>query len=296
MSRNSTPDFRPALRPADTLNLAFLFLLTLVTALFRRKIDSPLLLITLYAGLVILQILLIRTKDHGNFLNLIYDLIFPTACILIIFDSLEHLVHFINPRDIDPLLIKLDYMIFNGYPTVMLENIMTPLLTDILQTAYSSYYFLPVILGIVLKIRGDGKAFDQSLFLIMLCFYLSYIGYMLMPALGPRFTMNHLQNRDLQGLFITGPIQEILNRIEGVKRDAFPSGHTGIALTVCYLACRFEKRLFAIFLPVTIALIASTVYCRYHYVVDVIGGVALALITIVLGEKYYGYRTKHTGC
>jgi len=296
MNRKSAPDFRPSLRPADTLNLAFLLFLTLVTALFYRKIASPLLLIALYAGLVFLQILLIRTKDRGNFLKLIYDLIFPTACILIIFDSLGHLVHFINPRDIDPLLIKLDYMIFNGYPTVMLESIMTPLLTDILQTAYSSYYFLPVTLGIVLHKRGNDKAFDESLFLIMLCFYLSYLGYMLMPALGPRFTMNHLQNRDLQGFAITAPLQEFLNRLEGVKRDAFPSGHTGIALTVCYLAWRFEKRLFAVFLPITLALIASTVYCRYHYVVDVIGGVALALITIVLGEKYYGYRTKHTGC
>jgi len=296
MSKNSAPDFRSGLRPADTLNLVFLFFLTLVTTLFYRKLTSPLWLISLYTGLFILQIALIKSKDRGSFFKLTYDLIFPTLCILLIFDSLEHLVHFINPRDIDPLLIKLDYMIFNGYPTVMLENIMTPLLTDILQTAYSSYYFLPVTLGIVLYKRGDDKAFDESLFLIMLCFYLSFIGYMLMPALGPRFTMNHLQNRDLQGLFITGPIQGLLNRLEGIKRDAFPSGHTAIAITVCYLARRFEKRLFAVFLPVTLALIASTVYCRYHYVVDVIGGVALALITIILGEKYYGYRTKNTGC
>ena len=292
MSRNSAFN----LRPADILNFAFLSSLTLVTALFYREVANPLSLITLYAGLIFLQILLIGTKDSGNFLKLTYDLIFPTACILIIFDSLEQLVHFINPRDIDPLLIKLDYLIFNGYPTVMMESIMTPLLTDILQTAYSTYYFLPVALGIALKIRGEEKAFDQSLFLIMLCFYLSYIGYMLMPALGPRFTLSHLQDRDLQGLFITGHVQEILNRLEGVKRDAFPSGHTGIALTVCYLAWRFEKRLFSIFLPVTLALVASTVYCRYHYVVDVIGGVALTLITIIMGEKYYGYRTKHTGC
>ena len=292
MSRKSALDSRPA----DTLNLAFLFFLTLVTALFYRKIPSPLLLITLYSGLMLLQILLIRTKDSGPFFKLLYDLIFPTVCIVIIFDSLGDLVHFINPRDIDPLLIKLDYMIFNGYPTVMLEKIMSPLLTDILQTAYSSYYFLPVSLGIALYLRGDDKVFDLALFLIMLCFYLSYVGYMLMPAIGPRYTINHLQNRDLQGLFITAPLQEFLNRLEGVKRDAFPSGHTGVALTVCYLAWRFEKRLFTIFLPVTLALIAATVYCRYHYVVDVIGGVALALITIVLGEKYYGYRTKHTGC
>jgi membrane-associated phospholipid phosphatase len=290
MRKNNIPN----LRPADTLNLIFLSVLTLVTALFYRKITDPLLLITFYVSLIFLQILLIRTHNRGNLLKFTYDLLFPTACILLVFDSLERLIHCINPRDIDPLLIKLDYLLFNGYPTVMFENIMTPLLTDILQTAYSTYYFLPVTLGIVLKAKGDDKAFDRSLFLIMLCFYLSYIGYILMPAIGPRFTINHLQNRDLEGLFIAAPIQEFLNRLEGFKRDAFPSGHTAIALTVVYLAWRFEKKLFAVFLPVTLTLIVSTVYCRYHYVVDVIGGMTLTLITIVLGEKYYGYRTKNT--
>lgn len=282
------------LRPADTLNLCFLFFLTLVTLLFYGEIAAPLLLVALYSVLIFLQMLLFRVRTHGNFLKLTYDLLFPTVCILLVFDSLEGLVHAINPRDIDPLLIKLDYLLFNGHPTVMLESVMMPLLTDILQTAYSSYYFLPVTLAIALKMKGDDKAFDRSLFLIMLCFYLSYLGYMLMPALGPRFTMDHLQNSDLQGLFLAGPLQKLLNKLEGVKRDAFPSGHTAVTLTVVYLAWHFEKRLFALFLPVALALLVSTVYCRYHYVVDVIGGFALTLITIVLGETYYGYRTKNT--
>lgn len=282
------------LRPADTLNLAFLALLLLVTALFHQTLADPLFLISLYTGLICLQLLLIRTNHHGTISRTVYDLIFPVICILLVFDSLEMLVHSINPKDIDPLLIKLDYLLFGGYPTVMFEKILTPLLTDILQAAYSSYYFLPVILGIVLKQRGDEKAFDRSLFLIMLCFYLSYAGYLLMPALGPRYTLNHLQSRELEGLLITAPIQEFLNRLEGIKRDAFPSGHTGIALTVLYLSWRFEKRLFLVFLPVTLALIVSTVYCRYHYVVDVIGGILLTLITVALGEPYYGYRSKNT--
>ncbi|MDH4230733.1 MAG: phosphatase PAP2 family protein [Nitrospirota bacterium] len=290
MKKNTISD----IRPADRLNLGFLSFLALVTAVFYRQVASPLLLITFYSGLILLQALLIRNRKRNGFIKLTYDLLFPIVCILMVFDSLERLVHYINPRDIDPLLIRLDYLLFGGYPTVMLEAIMTPLLTDVLQTAYSSYYFLPVTLGVVLKLKGDDLAFDRSLFLIMLCFYLSYMGYMLMPAIGPRFTLNHLQSRELEGLLITEPLQQLLNRLEGVKRDAFPSGHTAITLTVVYLAWRFEKKLFAVMLPVALALIFSTVYCRYHYVVDVIGGAALTLITIAAGETYYGYRTKNT--
>ncbi len=57
------------LRPADTLNLAFLSFLILVTVFFHRKIADPFLLIALYAGLIFLQILLIRNNDRGAFLK-----------------------------------------------------------------------------------------------------------------------------------------------------------------------------------------------------------------------------------
>ena len=280
------------LRPADALNFMFLMFLTSVTVIYHQKIGSPSLLVLLYSTLILLQALLILIKDRNGFCRIFYDLIFPTICILAVFDSLERIVHYLNPVDIDPLLIRLDYMIFGGYPTVMLEKIMTPVLTDLLQLAYSSYYFLPVTLGIVLKAKKKDAEFERALLFIMLCFYLSYVGYMLMPAIGPRFTMNHLQNADLQGMILAKPIQELLNRLEGIKRDAFPSGHTGIALTVLYLAFRYERRLFRIYFPFVIALIFSTVYCRYHYVVDVIGGVFLAVITIALGEIYYSIRSK----
>jgi membrane-associated phospholipid phosphatase len=287
-----TGDFFLRLRPADLLNFSFASLLIAVTAAFHEKINDPWSLIAVYSSIIVIQVVLERVKGKGGVVRFTYDLGFPVFSILVMFESLEKIVHHINPRDIDPLLIRLDYMLFGGYPTVMLEKIMSPLLTDILQVAYTSYYFLPITLGVVLMIKKENRSFEHSLFMIMLCFYLSYIGYMVTPALGPRYTMHHLQERELEGLFLAGPVQHLLNFLEGIKRDAFPSGHTGVALTVLYLAFLHEKKLFGIFLPVTAALIFSTVYCRYHYVVDVVAGIGLAVITILLGETYYGYRSK----
>lgn len=279
-------------RPADQLNIGFLLLLSAVVISFRTKIEDPSTLVLLYSALVAFQIFIVYLKGRNSLFRLTYDLIFPTLSILVIFDSLENIVHFINPRDIDPILIRLDYLIFNNHPTVMLESFISPLLTDLMQLAYSSYYFLPIILALVLKAKKNDSAFNHSLFLIMLCFYLSYIGYLLMPALGPRYTMNHLQSVELQGLIVGQPIQDFLNRLEGIKRDAFPSGHTGIALMVLYLSFIYEKKLFWIFTPLVTALIFSAVYGRYHYVVDIIAGIVLTLITLILGELYYGNRSK----
>jgi membrane-associated phospholipid phosphatase len=289
------------LRPADSLTILFLLSLMVLSAGFYGRLPHAGLLILTYAALFLVQLSLIRNHEtflRNRSLDMFRHVAFPVICVLVIFDSLGLFVHDINPRDIDPLLIRLDYLIFNGYPTVMLESVHDPLVTDILQTAYASYYFLPISLGVILKLGKREEEFERTVFLLLLCFYLSYVGYMLFPALGPRYTMNHLQSFDLGGVVIAGPVQALLNSLEGVKRDAFPSGHTAVALAVSGLAYRFHKKFFYITLPVVSMLIFSTVYCRYHYVVDVIGGVILAAITFLIGDKYYGYwearnRTDH---
>lgn len=211
---------------------------------------------------------------------------------LVVFDSLEWLVHHVNPEDIDPILIKLDYMIFNTHPTVMLERIVTPFLTDLFQIAYLTYYFIPISFGVLLLRNNQREDFERSLFLILFCFYLSYLGYILMPALGPRFAIDHLHNANLKGFLVAEPIQRCLNYLEGIKRDAFPSGHSAIALIVLYLAYRFRRGFFWIALPIVLALLFSTVYCRYHYVVDVIAGFGLTISTIILGEWYYEWWSR----
>ena len=274
-------------RPADAVTIIFLLFLTVLTVIFYRDIPRAPFLVSLYSIFLIIQVVIIKVKHNSRFMSLFYDIIFPVACVLVIFDSLGWLVHYVNPEDIDPILIRLDYMIFNNHPTVILERITSPLLTDMLQIAYCTYYFIPISFGIFLLRNKQREEFNRTLFLILFCYYLSYLGYLLMPALGPRFTINHLQTTELQGFIIAEPIQRLLNQLEGIKRDAFPSGHTGIAVLVLYLAYRFERRFFWILLPVVSALIFSTVYCRYHYVVDIIAGFGLTLLSVLLGEWYY---------
>jgi membrane-associated phospholipid phosphatase len=278
-------------RPADILTISFSLLLLCITVLFREAIQASGYLMIIYGSIIFFQVTLCSIGKMNRFLSLTRDIIFPVVSVLMIFDSLGLIVHSINPQDIDYLLIRADYIIFGTYPTVFLEKILYAPLTDILQVAYSTYYFLPVTLGIVLKVRGEEQAFEKTLFTLLLCFYLSYVGYMLFPALGPRYTMDHLQTVDLGGFLVSKHIQDVLNLLEGVKRDAFPSGHTGIALTVLFLSYKYARDLFRLLLVPVLLLILATVYCRYHYVVDIIGGILLSVVTILAGEVYYKFRT-----
>lgn len=283
------------LSPAVLITVSFLISLLVLTFIFYQKLPYANTLILTYISLLVIQAILLKdykyilSSKKSGAVEYIRNLVFPVICVFLIFDSLEWLVHYINPEDIDPLLIHLDYLIFNNHPTVMLEAFHVPVLTDILQISYTSYYFLPIFLGIVLKLGKMDIGFNRSLFLILFCFYLSFIGYLLFPALGPRYTLNHLQAFDLKGLFATEAIQSLLNKLEGIKRDAFPSGHTAVTLVVSTLAYRYHKGYFYATLPVVAMLIFATVYCRYHYVVDVIGGVLLTWATFFIGERFYVY-------
>jgi membrane-associated phospholipid phosphatase len=212
----------------------------------------------------------------------------PILIIPVIFDSLGDLIPWIWSRYFDDILIRIDHALFGVHPTVWMERFIHPVLTNLLQLAYSSYYFIPISLGILLAVRKKQKDFDEAVFGIVLCFYLSYIGYLLLPAIGPRFTLERMQTMGFQESPMAVAIQNILNRLENTKTDAFPSGHTAVALMTLYYAgkCR-EKALFRILLPIVSALVISTVYLRYHYVIDVVAGMLLAAITIYLAPRAY---------
>ena len=66
-----------------------------------------------------------------------------------------------------------------------------------------------------------------------------------------------------------------------------PSGHTAIALLVLFLSYRYARLLFYLFCPIVSALIFSTVYLRYHYVIDLFAGAALAVGCSIIGPRLY---------
>lgn len=190
--------------------------------------------------------------------------------------------------DFDQLLINWDYRLFGVYPTVYLERFVHPLLTELLQWAYVAYFFLPIILGVFLLRLRDSRPFENAAFAVILSFCISLSGYLVVPAIGPRFTLGHLQTVSLHGIWLADSIRSVLNQLEQIQRDCFPSGHTMLALVTLFYALKYFPRLGVVFSPIVAALIFSTVYLRYHYAVDVLAGMALAAVSVLVSEWAYG--------
>jgi membrane-associated phospholipid phosphatase len=276
---------RPQLSPSDLLTLSFLILLSSLTVFSAPVNPSWAKLLATYAVLAaaILAAAVYRTKVGPAKRGFHLSVFVAVVTVLCVFNSLGALIAGIHATTFDARLIAVDHAIFGVHPTVWMERLISPALTTLLQFAYISYYFIPLSLGVVLIAKGRFGEFEKVLFGILLCFYLSYAGYLLVPAIGPRFTLSHLQSSDLQVSTVIRTIQDALNSLEKNKTDAFPSGHTAVSLMTLYYAWKKrEKKLFAVLVPVVMGLIISTVYLRYHYVIDVIAGIALTGLTIAL--------------
>jgi membrane-associated phospholipid phosphatase len=274
--------------PVQGLTLFFLIGLMLLGLLFQGQIPHWRELLLRYMILMGLLFALKISSDRGRmgkaatFSNQFSPILF----VVLIYESLGDLIQYLQP-DIDPWLIKIDFFLFRVHPTLWMEQWITPWLTDLLSLAYISYYFLPVIFVGTLYLKNQMSAFDESVFILAFGYYLSFIGYLLFPAIGPRFTFTSLYSVPLEGSFITDWVRDVLNTLEHNKRDCMPSGHTQIALMVLSLAHRYEKVLFYIFLPIICGLLVSTVYLRYHYVFDLIVGLIFAAGSMVIAPQLY---------
>lgn len=194
----------------------------------------------------------------------------PTPFIPFIFLNLGPLIPILNPRIADELLMRWDAAILGREVQAALYSIPLPALAvDILSLAYSSFFFLPLALVVVLVRRRD-PAVQRVTAVIVLAFLVSYTGYFIVPAYGPRATVAKDRWESLPHGLVGGRLRMVLDEMETTKTDAFPSGHTMVTLATLICARRRARDVYDVLLPIGSLLIAATVLLTYHYLVDLL--------------------------
>lgn len=297
------------LKAFDIVVISFsLFLITL-HIIFNQRIENPLnwIFINLVVISIAFAISYLEANSDQKFWRIVhYWYIAPI--ILLTFRQLYFMIKPIRVVDYDSWFIAADRFLFGTDPTYILLKISHPVLTEILQIVYGMFYLLPIILGLSLLNKERYVALDFALFSVIYGFFLSYLGYFALPGIGPRFTLHDFNsiNEVLPGLFLTPHLREMTNTGEGipagtlnpaalVQRDVFPSGHTMITLIVMYLSVKLRSRSRYFFIPVGTLLIFSTVYLWYHYVIDLIGGLVFAIVSMWSGKIFFNWWRRKTG-
>jgi hypothetical protein len=291
----------------DALVIVFYSLLTLLALVFSGRIDGAFTVILYNLAFIGFLLFLTRTAARSR-VGRILHFWYPLPMIVITYKEMHLLVHSIRSVLFDDVLIRIDRFLFGVDPTAFLSRFANPVLTEILQIIYIAFYLLPILLGMAMLRRGRTRSYDFTVFLVLYGFFLSYLGYVVFPAIGPRFTLHDFLRTDqeLPGLFLTPYLREFVNLGESissgmpdaalyVQRDVFPSGHTLVTLITIYLSIRLRTRACYFLIPVGLVLIFSTVYLRYHYVADLLGAFVFFLFAVATGRGLFNFWEKLNG-
>jgi membrane-associated phospholipid phosphatase len=231
---------------------------------------------TMIISLLILFYVIILFVPREIFHKSLYFLIRNVTSFLVMLFCFESITHYIISHELtlkDAELLYLDNILFFGkQPAVWMESISFDSLTIFFSGAYLSWFLLTYG-SILLMWRYGRKALLEYTTTALLTFYIGYIFYIIVPALGPLFTFSFSKP-------INGLAAMMLDSASFTPApDAFPSLHTGIAVVMLVVVWRYCKKWTWIYAPVIAAIIISTMYLRIHYGIDVIAGVFLSMIT-----------------
>ncbi len=293
----------------DSMNIVFFLFLSLVSVIFVKDLQQRIILPLLNLGIIYLSIFIVSNYENrysndesAPTLHRFVRFWYPVFTILFCFKEVYVIMMSHGDKLYDKQLAGIDRMLFGTDPTMELFAFQNPLLTEFLQIVYGVFYLMPVIYASELYFWHRYNEMKYASFVIIFGFYLSFIGYLLFPAVGPRFTIHDFAATDseLPGLFIAQTIRDVINYGESIpkgstgadaimvaQRDAFPSGHTIVILLITYLSLKFRSKSAYFYLPYSALMIFSTVYLRYHYVVDLIAAIPFVLITLLVSNYLY---------
>lgn len=287
---------RAALWSTDYICLAMLLLYTLLDLFFIRQVKSSfgLLQINIITMVGILAFAMWYDQAGSRIAHLFRSFyILPVGYML--YAQVHNYIPLVNPNNYDHVLAAWDRAIFGVNPTQWIHRFAHPALTEYFQVWYNVFHLMLVVPAIEFYFKNQMRKFRVYAMVLLFGFSVSYLLYFVMPAIGPRFEVHDFYSidRELPGILFTQPLRDFINAgnnitpdmknpYDVVNRDCMPSGHTMMSVLAILFAWRYRSRWRWLITIGGISIVISTVYLRYHYVVDLMAGVALALIVYYL--------------
>lgn len=195
----------------------------------------------------------------------------------------------------DAVLAAWEELIFRGHASLWTEKIASVPLTFTMQVFYSGHIYFTTPATAILCYMKDKRLFRALMLGMTVVAVVGAIGYTRIPGAGPGRFLHDLYRGELPTTRM-GKVLEYSLESARAPDDVFPSLHVGISL-LCLLAVhRTWRWAFWLIFPWIIGNWLSTVYLRYHYIIDCVAGAALAVaafyasLALVRGEEWLKRR------
>ena len=196
------------------------------------------------------------------------------AVLMILYSSLGAAVFAIVPWRADAFLERVDRALFAGHsPAVWAAHHIGVAGLEFWSLIYGffvPFLYLSIFLGCVGRPEAER---DEFLAGFALTYALAYLGYLFLPTTGPIESIAGVAPPP------GGPIHRMV--LDGVastggNHGAFPSLHVGASAYLCLFDWRHSLLRGMTYAPVVALIGFSTVFLQYHYVIDLLAGLAIA--------------------
>jgi len=264
--------------PVDKVILAYFAAVTLLEIVYWQPI-------LIAAHIAATGLLWLAVRYPASRISQVFHPWYPLIYVSASYKEMAILIPLARSWTADKFLARLDFQVWGVHPSVWLERWQSPVAVEILQICYS--LFIPAVVVVAAILWRKREEFRRYAFLAALGFLVSYVGYFLVPARGPRFLLAGLQTRELQGLWISHSLSLLIDRLESAHYDCFPSGHTELAILAWWGSRSISRNFSWAMFVYLISVILATIYLRYHYTMDVVAGIGVAWVLILVSPWLY---------
>jgi membrane-associated phospholipid phosphatase len=184
-------------------------------------------------------------------------------------------------------LYSLDRMLWGFNLTGWVQSAFaSPALTLLTSVFYSMH--IPLVVATCVAVwfaRGD--LFGKYVTVMVLTSYAALLTFVLIPTAPPWYSglASNLYQSTTAAVLPQG-LASFLSLAEVDKFAAFPSLHGAYAIIFSYFMIKIDRRLALVSVPITIGILFSTLYLGQHYLIDLIGGAAYALVPCLIAERF----------
>ena len=174
---------------------------------------------------------------------------------------------------------QLEVAFFGGHPSLY-ASLLYPWmpLSEYLHLCYFAYLLLLPIVGGYWYFSGRRDHFHELMLLVSTTLLSSYVFYISYPVDSPFYLFSPLEAPLTDGFFYR--LVHFVSDRGGARGGAFPSAHISISIVIWLVVWERQRPMAWILAPVIAGLVAATVYGRFHYALDVLAGLFVAVLVV----------------
>ena len=277
----------------DKFNMLVLMNTLLIILLFSKNIPNWThsfadisITLTLYAFLIFLIAFIVSEKY-----NTVAHILLVVALYSHLFQVVSPLQHIIFPGWFDQQTLFAEDMLWGGEISVLMQPLVTPVLTEWLMFAYVFYVPMIPLIGILCYFKAGKFAAENYLYDFARTCTVCYGGFILFPLATPLFYQPDVYDIPLTGGIFTY-CGEWIRSNQHFPGGGLPSPHAAVGTFMLLYVRRYIPRLFMPTLILVLSIYMATVYCRYHYIWDTLAGISAALVVFKYHPSKNGFADR----